>query len=117
MDLGRNIRKLREFHNLTQEFMAEQLGCSQKTYSNIEHAGNHIKFSVLEAIAATLKISVQNILDLDKTFTTDTSTHGDTSEDLKSVHSLVFDLYAQLIQEKDLRIRDLASFISKTEKD
>lgn len=117
MNLGNNVRKLREFHNFTQEFMAEQLGCSQKTYSNIEKAGNEIKFSVLENIAAVLKIGVRDILELDAKFDVHAESHSQSADNIISPHRLAFDLYEKLIKEKDLRIQDLLSSRTKSKND
>ena len=43
MQLGNNIKKIRELHNLTQEYMAGRLGISQAAYSKIEN--NELKMN------------------------------------------------------------------------
>jgi DNA-binding XRE family transcriptional regulator len=37
MKIGNRIKKIREFKNYTQEYMAGQLGISQRAYSKIEN--------------------------------------------------------------------------------
>ena len=36
-DIGSKVRKLREFKDISQDYMAEQLGISQSHYSRIEN--------------------------------------------------------------------------------
>ncbi len=48
MNVGQNIKNLRELRNLNQQAMADMLEISQKTYSNIENAGNNITVEVIE---------------------------------------------------------------------
>lgn len=48
MKMKNNIKKFREFNNLTQEFVAEQLGISQSNYSRLENG--HIRLDVGRAL-------------------------------------------------------------------
>lgn len=49
------IRRLREFHNFTQQYMAEELGgLTQRAYSDIESGRTHLKVAHLEVIAKVL---------------------------------------------------------------
>ena len=64
MNIGNNIKKIRELKNLSQNYMAEQLEVSQKTYSNIENSGNDISFALVEKIATIFKISVKKVIEL-----------------------------------------------------
>ncbi|MCA0430953.1 MAG: helix-turn-helix domain-containing protein [Bacteroidetes bacterium] len=64
MDVGANIKKLREFKNFTQTSMAEAIGVSQKTYSNIENAKNNITVEDIDKIAKALGVSFNKILEL-----------------------------------------------------
>lgn len=43
----RRIRDLREDRDLKQRQMAEQLGCSQKTYSDYETGKTHVPVEIL----------------------------------------------------------------------
>ncbi len=51
MNIGKNIQTLRELRNYTQQYMANQLEINQKTYSNIEHAGNRITIETIDKIS------------------------------------------------------------------
>ena len=60
--IGYNIRALRESLELTEEYMAEELGVSQSTYSRLEHAGNKIDFEIILAIAKIFKMPPADII-------------------------------------------------------
>jgi len=53
-----NIRKIREFRDYTQEYLAMRLGISQNAYSKIELAYTRITLERLIQIAAILEIDV-----------------------------------------------------------
>ena len=60
-----NIRKMRELRNLTQEYMASELGITQAGYSKIESGATDIAFSKIEEIAAILKVSPADLVAFD----------------------------------------------------
>lgn len=64
-DVVYNIKKVRELKNYTQEFMAENLGISTKSYSNIETGESKLYLDRLIKICDTLEISVEKILNLE----------------------------------------------------
>ncbi|MCG8386672.1 MAG: helix-turn-helix transcriptional regulator [Cytophagales bacterium] len=65
MNLGRKIRHMRELLNFTQEDVAEKLGVSQQTVSNIE-SNETVDHDQLEKMARALGVSAQAIKDLDE---------------------------------------------------
>ncbi len=62
LKIGENIRKIRELKGYSQEYMANKLNVSQRTYSNIESENNKIDAERLKAIAEILEINVLDIL-------------------------------------------------------
>lgn len=62
MNLGKKIKKLREFKNLTQEFCASELSMSQGSYSKLEANETEITYSKLEQIAALFELQVEDII-------------------------------------------------------
>jgi len=64
MDIGKNLQVIRELNNYTQAYMAERLGISQKSYSNLERAKNDITIDVLLKIADIHQISLAKMLEL-----------------------------------------------------
>jgi transcriptional regulator with XRE-family HTH domain len=63
LNVGLNIKKIRELKNLTQQHMANEFEVTQKTWSNIEAAGNDIKISTLVRICQVLNISITKLIE------------------------------------------------------
>ena len=57
-----NIRKVREYRNYTQDYLALKLGISQNAYSKIELAYTRITLERLIQIAAILEIDVITLI-------------------------------------------------------
>jgi len=64
--IGRNIKKLRELRNYTQEYMAEQMKMSQSGYSKIEQDETDTPISRLNQIAEILQVSLPDLLTFDE---------------------------------------------------
>ena len=61
-EIGIRIRKMREFRNYTQNYMADKLNLSQNMYSKIENGQAPITTDRLEQIAKTLDVPLENII-------------------------------------------------------
>jgi len=57
-----NIRKIRTLRNYTQQFMAQELGISQKSYSNIENNIHTLSMERFLKIASILGVSPAELL-------------------------------------------------------
>lgn len=64
--IGWKIKKTRELRGYSQEYLANQLGISQKTYSNIETNQAKVDYNRLEEISKILKISLVELLSFDE---------------------------------------------------
>ncbi|MCW1960596.1 helix-turn-helix domain-containing protein [Chryseobacterium viscerum] len=58
---GQNIRKIRRSKDLTQEYMAFEMGISQKAYSDIENSKVKINLEILTKISDILDIKPSDI--------------------------------------------------------
>ncbi|WP_144283644.1 helix-turn-helix domain-containing protein [Chryseobacterium echinoideorum] len=58
---GQNIRKIRRERDLTQEYMAFEMGISQKAYSDIENSKVKINLEILTKISDILDIKPSDI--------------------------------------------------------
>lgn len=58
---GQNIRKIRRERDLTQEYMAFEMGISQKAYSDIENSKVKINLEILTKISDILNIKPSDI--------------------------------------------------------
>lgn len=122
MDVGSNIKKLRELKNFNQNAMAEMLGISQKTYSNIENSGNNVTVEVIEKIAAILQVSFNKILELnaESIFNNNSQSggfvHHNNSPTYNYLNDKNIELYEKLLEEKDIRIKGLEAQLQKSKK-
>lgn len=63
--IGEKIRNIRELKNLTQDYMAEQLGMTQAGYSKIESGTSKVSYSKLLEISKVLDVSLEDIMAFD----------------------------------------------------
>ena len=64
MKLAFRIRKIREFRDFSQEYVAEMLGVSQAAYLKMERNADKSKFSNLIKIASALNVSIAFMIDV-----------------------------------------------------
>ena len=100
MTLGEKLKKARIGKNLTQEYLAEVLNISQKTYSNFENDKSKPDFHQVEDIAKALDTSVLDFLSGDSI--TINSTNGDHSGFIYQTQ-----LPEKLIEQYEERIKEL----------
>ncbi len=67
MEVADKIRKLRVQKGYSQEYLADRLGISQKTYSNIEAGKSRLDIRLLDDLAEVLEVGVEELLFSDKT--------------------------------------------------
>ena len=65
MNIGTNIRKIRDLKGFSQEFMANRLTISQRQYSRIEKNETELTLSKLETISDVLEVSIEQLLGFD----------------------------------------------------
>jgi transcriptional regulator with XRE-family HTH domain len=62
LNIGTNIKKLRELKNLTQEHMASVIGVTQSAYSRLELGETEITYSKLARIASELGMKPEDVI-------------------------------------------------------
>lgn len=113
MNIGENIRKLRELKNYSQDYMANELDMVQKTYSNIETAGNKITVETILRVAKVLEINYTKIFELNTEAILNNSNQSgglnqlNTAPTTNNIYDKNNELYEKLLAEKDLRIEVL----------
>ena len=107
MALGEKLKQARLNKNFSQEYMAEVLDVSQKTYSNFENNKTSPSFSQIEEIAKTLGISVLEFL-------TDKEKYAFTYNDIKGGNNgyVINNLPEKLIEQYELRVKKLEEEVS-----
>jgi transcriptional regulator with XRE-family HTH domain len=66
MEIGKNLKKLRELRNYKQEYVAEKLGISQVSYSRLENGKTRLDTQKLISIAQILEVDIMLIINLHK---------------------------------------------------
>lgn len=61
-EIGTKIKKIREFKNFTQEYMAEKLGISQSQYAKLEKEDSDLTISRIQKIADILDVKFEDLL-------------------------------------------------------
>ncbi|MFD0793886.1 helix-turn-helix domain-containing protein [Mucilaginibacter litoreus] len=61
-----NIRKAREDHNYTQEYMAMRMKCSQNAYSKLELGYSKLTVENLLKVCEVLEIDVNEVVNIHK---------------------------------------------------
>lgn len=64
--IGNNIKKLRELKNISRQHVADNVGVSLKTYSNIENDITSPDVNLLEKIADTIEVSVYKLFNFNE---------------------------------------------------
>lgn len=117
MDIGENIRKVRDLKGFSQQALAESIGLSQKQLSRIETNQVSPTFDTLEKICDALGITLKNLLhfneDLIFNNVVETQNGGEfiayNNTDIKQIENL----YKQLLAEKDKIISMLEAKVSQ----
>lgn len=114
METGEKIRKIRQLKDLSQEYIAMQLGVSQNHYSRLERGESKISQDRLQEIANLLEVEEEDILSFDDYLARGGS--GD-SKAVKKIASIINiwknerRLYKAIIKMKDNEIAFLRKLI------
>lgn len=108
--LGKNIKKLREFRGYTQEYMAEQLGIGQKTYSNIEADTGKVNKSQIEKISDILDVHPLFLLSYDEKIVFNNENH-DQAGMFNTYHNSPKE--AELYERQITELKELVTFLKE----
>lgn len=108
MDVGYKIKTKRLLKGYTQHYMAESLGISQKTYSNLENSRTKISLSTLEQIASILEIDFFDLLPDNISIS-----HNEFKD--QSAGYVVNNIPEKLIEQYEERIKEKEKIISLLE--
>jgi transcriptional regulator with XRE-family HTH domain len=62
IEIGNNIRRIREIKNYTQEAVAHKIGLSVTAYGDIERGKTDVNFTRLSEIASALEVKAEEIV-------------------------------------------------------
>lgn len=103
--LGIKIKKVRELRNFGQQHMAERLGISQSSYSDIENGKTRISEEKLSQIAQVLEVSPEAIKSFNEAVIFNNSPQsGYFNTNYYNPIEKIQELYERLLKEKDEQI-------------
>jgi transcriptional regulator with XRE-family HTH domain len=111
--IGNRLRKLRIAKGYSQEYMADVLQISQKTYSNMENDKSSISIETLKKIASEYNIDLMEILS-DERVIVQNNNSNDTSTFQGGI--IINHLSEELLTQMKERIEDLKSIIAEKDK-
>jgi transcriptional regulator with XRE-family HTH domain len=100
MNIGTNIKNIRELKNLSQEYIAGELGISQPSYARIETGAAIPKIDRLQRIADVLEVDLSTLLSTTNIFNVsfnaavhqsgyNVSNHGDNILDIETLRKII----------------------------
>ena len=111
--IGYRLRKLRTDKGYKQEYMAEVLKVSQKTYSNMENDKSSISIAALKKIAHEYKIDLLDLLSDEKIIIQ----HNNTIDNSIFQGGIVINhLSGELLNQVKERVEDLKQIIMDRDK-
>lgn len=111
--IGNRLRKLRISKGYSQEYMADVLQISQKTYSNMENDKSSISIDTLKKIASEYNLDLMEILSDERVIVQNNNSH-DTSTFQGGI--IINHLSEELLTQMKERIEDLKSIIAEKDK-
>jgi len=115
MTLGEKLKKARINKNFTQEYLAEVLNVSQKTYSNFENDKSKPDFAQVEEIAKALEVSVLDFLSGDNITVNQNNNEIAIAQNYAAVQASekLIEQYEQRLKDKDAEIAYLRKLLDK----
>ena len=110
--IGNKLRQLRINKGYSQEYMAEILAVSQKTYSNMENDKSSISIEALKKIAEEYRVNILKLLSDEKIMV-----QQNNFLDLSSKQEIIYNhITDELINQLKSRIEDLKNSLAEKEK-
>ena len=106
--LGYKIKKIREFKNISQHYVATHLGVSQAAYSRIENNTLKIDENKLMKIATALNIEIDIIKNFNEQSVLNRCSYSDNCSPFEKLKE-----YEKLLIEKNTRIKMLEEMLNK----
>lgn len=117
LQVGQNIRRIREYKNLTQEWVAEKSGLSVSTYGSIERGDADVNFRKLADIAEALGVQEEDIISMGGNVFNNTFSNNENSvigiNNGSPVFSIDKAILEKLLKDKDDEIAFLRGLVGK----
>lgn len=112
MNVGENIKRIREIKRLTQESVAKSLGMSVTAYGNIERGDADLNFKKLAEIAEALEVDEMEIVNYGNEIYNQTL-HDHAIGKAQNVYQMDKELFEKMMKDKDEEIAFLREQLRK----
>lgn len=113
MKVGKNIKKIRELNNYTQEYLAERLGISTSGYSKIERDEVDLTLRRLEELAVILEVSVHQILNFDSASILNFNDNNHLKGAAQQPHVMIDDTIKSILVKQQYLIEKVVEILEK----
>lgn len=113
MDIGKNIRQIRELKNFSQDYVAGELDISQSTYAKIESGQIVPKIDRLQQIALVLEVDLSTLLNASNNFTFNFQDKANYSGYINNQYNEMKEVYEKIINTQKEEIEFLRSMLKK----
>lgn len=110
--ISTNLRRLREYKNYSQEYMAEQLGIKQNTYSRYETGEVLPKLDMLKRAAEVLEVPEQQLLSSDALILTQNNNENSSFGYIVNNH-VPSEVLDKFLKQNDERFRQLETLCNR----
>lgn len=119
MNTEQKIKSIRELKNLTQEYMAEQLGITQAAYSKIETGQTKLTSNKISDIAEIFDMDASDLMayDMQKYFNSFNNVKGSNIESTITHDETIKNLYDEVVALHKEKIILLEKLLNSTERD
>lgn len=119
MNTEQKIKSIRELKNLTQEYMAEQLGITQAAYSKIETGQTKLTPNKISDIAEIFDMDASDLMayDMQKYFNSFSNVKGSNNGSTITQDESIKNLYDEVVALYKDKITLLEKLLNSTEKD
>jgi transcriptional regulator with XRE-family HTH domain len=101
MNIGTNIKNIRELKNFTQEYVAGEIGLSQSSYARIETGAAIPKIDRLQRIADVLEVDLSTLLSTTNIFNfNDSSAQNGFYVNTQTNNTIDIEMLRKIIQEE-----------------
>jgi transcriptional regulator with XRE-family HTH domain len=117
MNIGENIKRIREIKRLTQEGVAKSLGMSVTAYGNIERGDADLNFKKLAEIAEALEVDEMEIVNYgNEIYNLNIHDHGigvGVNRGTHNIYQVDKELFEKMLKDKDDEIAFLRGLVGK----
>lgn len=111
IELGENIRKIRELKGFSQQYLGDELNISQKQVSRIETGKTSATFNSINKVCEILDIELKTLLNFNDKFILNNNNHNQNGGEFIAYNNTDIEkiekLYERMLKEKDDIIKNL----------